>query len=135
MLVLLIYCILITNNQGGNRGFFGYDYRNLQVDPEWKPGENQAVPLVMKAGQCVIFWSTLMHASYPNTSEKHYRMGFSTRYAPSYVDIYPNIDHVYEYGGNIPLDKFGCVIVSGQSRNTNNRIASHNLLHLPLIPL
>ncbi|MDE1477853.1 chlorinating enzyme [Xenorhabdus bovienii] len=120
---------------GKNRGFFGYDYRNLQVDPEWKPDENQAVPLVMKAGQCVIFWSTLMHASYPNTSEKHYRMGFATRYAPSYVDIYPNTDHVYEYGGNIPLDKFGCVIVSGQSRNTNNRIASHNLLDQPFIPL
>lgn len=128
----------IVNNlekDGKNRGFFGYDYRELQIDPHWKPDENQAVPLVMKAGQCVIFWSTLMHASYPNISEKNYRMGFATRYAPSYVDIYPNTDRVQEYGGSIPLDKFGCVIVSGKNCNENNRIASHNLLGQPFIPL
>ncbi|ELV2783874.1 chlorinating enzyme [Enterobacter cloacae] len=128
----------IINNiekEGKSRGFFGYDYRDLQIDPDWHPDEKQAVPLEMKAGQCVIFWSTLMHASYPNISDKIYRMGFATRYAPSFVDIYPNTDHVHEYGGNIPLDKFGCVIVAGQSRNTNNRIATHNLLGNPFTPL
>ncbi|KER04946.1 chlorinating enzyme [Photorhabdus temperata] len=113
--------------EGKKRGFFGYDYRNLQIDSDWKPDENQAVPLVMKAGQCVIFWSTLMHASYPNSTEKDYRMGFAARYAPSYVDIYPNTDTVHEYGGSIPLDKFGNVIVAGNSNNPNNRIATHNL--------
>ncbi|WJV55273.1 chlorinating enzyme [Pectobacteriaceae bacterium CE90] len=123
------------NKEGKNRGFFGYDYRNLQVDPNWKPNEEQAVPLEMKAGQCVIFWSTLMHASYPNISEKNYRMGFASRYAPSYVDIYPNTDQVSEYGGNIPLDKFGCVIVSGQNHNRNNRVVSHNLLGQPFTQL
>ncbi|PHM72171.1 chlorinating enzyme [Xenorhabdus sp. KJ12.1] len=120
----------VTKN-GTNRGFFGYDYRELQRDPNWKPDETQAVSLEMKAGQCVIFWSTLMHASHPNITEQDYRMGFVARYAPSNVDIYPNTDHVYEYGGNIPLDKFGCVIVSGKNRNINNRIISHNLRGYP----
>lgn len=62
-------------------------------------------------------------------------MGFATRYAPSIVDIYPDTDVVNEYGGNIPLDKFGCVIVSGQSLNKRNRVASQNLLGQPFIPL
>lgn len=123
------------DKNGKSRGFFGYDYRDLQIDPDWKPDENQSVPLEMKAGQCVIFWSTLMHASYPNISDKHYRMGFATRYAPGYVDIYPDTDHVHEYGGNIPLDKFGCVIVAGQNRNAGNRIATHNLLGHPFAVL
>ncbi|SJN55368.1 Phytanoyl-CoA dioxygenase (PhyH) [Vibrio ruber DSM 16370] len=116
---------------GKNRGFFGYDYRELQIDPNWSPDENQAVPLEMKAGQCVIFWSTLMHASYPNTSTKNYRMGFATRYAPSEVEIYPNTDVVHEYGGTIPLDNFGCVIVSGKNQNDRNRVVTHNLLGSP----
>jgi non-heme Fe2+,alpha-ketoglutarate-dependent halogenase len=124
-----------VEKDGKSRGFFGYDYRDLQIDQDWKPDESQAVPLEMKAGQCVIFWSTLMHASYPNISENHYRMGFATRYAPSTVDIYPGTDYVEEYGGMIPLDKFGCVIVSGRSRNSRNRIASHNLLGTPFLNL
>ncbi|WP_338804344.1 chlorinating enzyme [Xenorhabdus griffiniae] len=120
---------------GIHRGFFGYDYRQLQIDPDWKPDETQAVSLEMKAGQCVIFWSTLMHASHPNMTKDNFRMGFVARYVPSYVDIYPNTDHVYEYGGNIPLDKFGCVIVSGKNRNNNNRVISHNLRGQPFTPL
>lgn len=121
--------------EGKSRGFFGYDYRDLQIEPGWKPDESKAVPLIMKAGQSVIFWSTLMHASFPNRSKKDLRMGFATRYAPSVVDIYPDTDIVHEYGGSIPLDKFGCVIVSGESLNAKNRIASHNLLGQPFIPL
>ena len=49
------------------RGFFGYDYRELQIDPNWKPNEEDAVSMEMKAGQFIIFWSTLMHASHPHT--------------------------------------------------------------------
>lgn len=117
--------------EGKKRGFFGYDYRELQVDPDWKPDEAMAVPLVMKAGQCVIFWSTLMHASYPNTSKKDDRMGFATRYAPSFVDIYPDTDTVHEYGGKTSLEKFGSVVVAGQSLNPQNAIAEKTLRGKP----
>jgi len=47
---------------GVRRGFFGYDYRQLQKDPNWKPDESQAKSMVMRQGQFIIFWSTLMHA-------------------------------------------------------------------------
>ncbi|MDT0478346.1 chlorinating enzyme, partial [Streptomyces sp. DSM 41014] len=37
------------------RGFFGYDYRELQKDPDWRPDESKAFSLVMQPGECVIF--------------------------------------------------------------------------------
>ncbi|MTE19604.1 chlorinating enzyme [Streptomyces sp. TRM43335] len=110
--------------EGVKRGFFGYDYRQLQKDPNWQPDESQAFPLVMKRGECVIFWSTLMHASLPHTgSKKDYRMGFAARYVPTQVRIYPDTDTVAEYGGGIPLDNYGAVLVSGKDEYGHNRIA------------
>jgi non-heme Fe2+,alpha-ketoglutarate-dependent halogenase len=101
---------------GLNMGFFGYDYRDLKVDQDWSPDESKAYPVVMRRGQCLIFWSTLMHASLPNihTDRKQYRMGFAARFVPSSVSVYPNTAVVEEYGGKIPLDNFGNVLVSGE---------------------
>jgi len=48
------------------RGFYGYDYRQLQKDPNWSPDESQAKSMVMRQGQAVMFWSTIMHASHPH---------------------------------------------------------------------
>ena len=120
---------------GRKRGFFGYDYRDLQIDPDWTPDEENAVALEMEPGQCAIFWSTLMHASYPNASRnpKNYRMGFATRYVPSTVSIYPDTDVVEEYGGKIPLDRFGSVIVAGESRNPANEIVGKSLRGTPFV--
>lgn len=113
---------------GQRRGFFGYDYRELQIDPDWKPDESQAFPLVMRKGQCVIFWSTLMHASLPNTSSgKDYRMGFASRYVPASVRIYPDTEVVEEYGGSIPLDNWGAVLVSGRDKHGHNKISDKTL--------
>lgn len=124
-----------VEKDGRKRGFFGYDYRDLQIDPDWKPDEENAVALEMEPGQCAIFWSTLMHASYPNSSPnpKNYRMGFATRYVPSAVTIYPDTDVVEEYGGQIPLDRFGSVIVAGESRNPANRIVDKSLRGTPFV--
>lgn len=117
---------------GITRGFFGYDYRQLQVDPAWKPNEEDAFSLVMEKGQCVIFWSTLMHASLPNTSSgKNYRMGFASRYVPTTVQVYPNTNYVEEYGGSIPLDKYGAVLARGEDHFGHNRIASKTLRGMP----
>lgn len=117
---------------GVRRGFFGYDYRDLQVDPGWKPNEEDAFSLVMRKGECVIFWSTLMHASLPNTSEgKHYRMGFASRYVPTKVRVYPNTGHIEEYGGSISLDRWGAVLVRGQDEFGHNKIATHTLRGTP----
>lgn len=116
---------------GIKRGFFGYDYRDLQIDPDWKPEEQKAIPLEMKAGQCVIFWSTLMHASYPNVTQNETRIGFAARYIPATVCVYPDSDAIEEYGGKISLDKFGSVVVAGRNMNPANKIATHNNRGMP----
>jgi non-heme Fe2+,alpha-ketoglutarate-dependent halogenase len=117
---------------GVPRGFFGYDYRQLQIDPDWKPNESDAFSLVMKKGECVIFWSTLMHASLPNTSTaKDYRMGFATRYVPTSVRVYPGTDHIDEYGGSISLDQWGAVLTSGRDEYHHNKIVKQTLRGTP----
>jgi non-haem Fe2+, alpha-ketoglutarate-dependent halogenase len=109
---------------GVKRGFFGYDYRNLQKDPNFVPDESQSVSLVMKAGQFVIFWSTLMHSSFPNSTENQTRLGFTARYVPSSVRVYPNTDIIEEYGSKLSLDNYGVVVVSGEDRFKHNRVAT-----------
>ena len=112
---------------GKKSGFFGYDYRNLQKDPNWKPKEEDAISMVMKKGQFVIFWSTTMHASFPNSSKNRTRLGFTARYVPSSVRIYPDTNEVEEYGSTIKLDKYGVVVVSGNDKSEHNRVAEKNL--------
>ncbi len=111
---------------GIKRGFFGYDYRNLQKDPNWVPAESDAVSIQMEPGQFVIFWSTLMHSSWPNSTEDRTRLGFAARYVPTCVQIYPGVDEVEEYGSTISLDKYGVVLVSGKDDYQHNKIATVN---------
>ncbi|OON71546.1 chlorinating enzyme [Streptomyces tsukubensis] len=119
--------------EGVPRGFFGYDYRQLQVDPDWRPNEEDAVSLTMEKGQCVIFWSTLMHASLPNISTgRNYRMGFATRYVPTKVRVYPETDHIEEYGGSISLENWSAVLARGEDSFGHNRITDRTLRGTPI---
>ena len=112
--------------EGVRRGFFGYDYRQLQKDPGWKPDESKAISMVMRPGQAIMFWSTLMHASHPNNSKTNEaRIGFAARYVPTSVKIYPESDVIEEYGGKISLEKYGAVLISGKDEYGHNRIATH----------
>ncbi|MEW5251586.1 chlorinating enzyme [Microbulbifer sp. 2201CG32-9] len=111
---------------GMKRGFFGYDYRNLQKDPDWTPDDNLAVSIEMKAGQFVIFWSTLMHSSMPNSSKDKSRLGFTARYVPTSVKIYPNTKTISEYGTTLSLDKYGVVVVSGEDKFKQNRVVAES---------
>lgn len=114
------------------RGFFGYDYRQLQIDKQWKPDESKAFPVEMKAGQFLIFWSTLMHASYPHRSTQNDpRMGYVCRYVPTEVKIYPDTDVLAEYGASVPLDKYGAVLVCGEDKYKHNRVATNNVHDTP----
>jgi non-haem Fe2+, alpha-ketoglutarate-dependent halogenase len=118
--------------EGVRRGFFGYDYRELQIDPDWKPDESKAVSMEMRPGQFIIFWSTLMHASHPHAGKsKDMRLGFVARYVPTSVQIYPGSDFIEEYGGRISLDRYGAVLVSGHNRYDHNRIATETTRHHP----
>jgi non-heme Fe2+,alpha-ketoglutarate-dependent halogenase len=113
---------------GTRRGFFGYDYRELQIDPHWKPDEDKAITMEMKPGQFIIFWSTLMHASCAHAgASNEMRMGFATRYVPTRVRIYPDTDQVDEYGGTIQLTNYGAVVVNGRDDYRHNRIRTTNL--------
>ena len=119
---------LIDNMEkdGLRRGFFGYDYRQLQKDPDWKPDESKAVSMVMLAGQAIMFWSTLIHASHPHSGKSNQmRMGFAARYVPTSVRIYPDTDAIEEYGGRVSLDRYGAVLVAGENKYSHNRIATH----------
>jgi len=111
--------------EGVRRGFFGYDYRQLQIDPQWKPDESKAVSMVMRPGQFIMFWSTLMHASHPHAGKTdEMRMGFAARYVPTSVKIYPDTDAIEEYGGRVSLENYGAVLVSGHDEFGHNRIAT-----------
>lgn len=111
---------------GVRRGFFGYDYRELQIDPHWQPDESKAVSMQMRAGQFVMFWSTLLHASHPHLGRtRAVRMGYSARYVPTSVQVYPGLTEVREYGGRASLEHYGTVLVSGKEEFGHNRIAGH----------
>jgi non-haem Fe2+, alpha-ketoglutarate-dependent halogenase len=109
---------------GVRRGFFGYDYRQLQKDPDWRPDESKAVSMVMRPGEAIMFWSTLMHASKPHEGlSQQMRLGFAARYVPTAVRVYPDTDAIEEYGGRVVLDRYGAVLVSGTDRYGHNRLA------------
>ncbi len=108
---------------GTRRGFFGYDYRELQKDKDFVPDEAQAVSMVMKPGEAIMFWSTLMHASHPNDGpEQQMRMGFASRYVPTSVRVYPDTESIEEYGGQVSLERFGSVLVAGQDTYGHNKL-------------
>jgi non-haem Fe2+, alpha-ketoglutarate-dependent halogenase len=117
--------------QGTNRGFFGYDYRQLQKDPDWAPDEARAVSQVMKQGQFIIFWSTLMHASHPNTSNGQTRLACSARYLPTAARVYPGLTELKEFGSVISLDRYGAVLTSGADTYGHNTFAQQTVNGYP----
>lgn len=107
---------------GVTRGFYGYDYRELQKDPDWRPPVERAVSMVMRPGEAVMFWSTMMHASKPHSAiDREMRLGFAGRYVPTSVAIYPDTEDVDEYGGRVSLKDYGAVLVAGADTFTHNR--------------
>jgi non-heme Fe2+,alpha-ketoglutarate-dependent halogenase len=89
--------------------------------------------MVMRQGQFIVFWSTLMHASLPNSSQKSMRLGYTGRYVPNQVRVYPFSDTLREYGGETSLERFACVQVAGEDDYHHNKIvnpmASASALH------
>jgi non-heme Fe2+,alpha-ketoglutarate-dependent halogenase len=113
---------------GVRRGFFGYDYRQLQTDPGWSPDESKAVSQVMRQGQFIVFWSTLMHASHPHSAlTDQMRLGFAARYLPTSVRVYPYSDALEEFGGAASLDRFGNVLTSGRDVFGHNKFAQQTV--------
>ena len=108
------------------RGFFGYDWREIQKDPDWVPDESKAVSMPCRAGQFIIFPSTLMHASTPHAGKsKEMRLACAVRYVPTAVTVYAAMKEtniVKELGGSYSLENFGVVVVSGRDDYKHNRV-------------
>jgi non-heme Fe2+,alpha-ketoglutarate-dependent halogenase len=134
----LIYNPERNNNlvkDGIHRGLWGYDYRDLQKDPNWAPDESKAVYLEMEPGECVIFWSTVLHSSLPHAGKtQEMRLGFTARYVPPEVLIHPDTDVLTEFGGEVSLEHYGAVVVAGENKYSHNRVRSANMLGEPFIP-
>ena len=114
-----------ADKDGIRRGFFGYDYRELQMDPDFKPDESKAVSMVMRPGQAILFWSTLMHASVPHSGRTdEMRLGFAARYVPTSVRVYPDTTEIEEYGGRVSLERYGAVLVRGEDGFGFNKLAT-----------
>lgn len=117
--------------RGIKRGFFGYDYRELQID-NWVPDEQKAISLPMQAGEFIIFWSTLAHSSLPNNGNfKELRLGFASRYIPTNVKVYPDTKYLEEYGACLSLEDYGAVLVSGKDNYGHNFIRKNNTRGIP----
>jgi len=103
-------------------GFYGYDFEEFKVDPNWLPEEQQHISMEMKAGEFVIFTARCVHASHPNISDRSTRFAISSRYVPTHVKVYPNIDNFYAHGSSFNLNEYGCVLVSGKDDYHHNRM-------------
>lgn len=115
---------------GQKRGFFGYDYRDLQIDPNWRPDESKAVSMAMEPGQFIIFWSTLMHASHPHTGGSM-RLGYTVRYLPTSAKVFPYSTSLEEYGGKGSLEHYGAVLVAGTDKYQHNTLRTETTLGYP----
>jgi chlorinating enzyme len=108
---------------GQKRGFYGYDYESLKLDPDWTPDETQAIDFEMKAGQFLIFTSRVLHGSFGNRTEQK-RMGWAIRYVAGDVHVYPGMRSFSHFGETFPLDRHSCVLVAGTDRYGLNKVTA-----------
>lgn len=106
--------------------FFGYDFQEFKVDPEWAPDEDEAVAMEMQPGECIIFSARCVHGSYPNTTKRSTRFAITARYVPTHVKVYSDMQKFFAHGGEFDLNHYGCVQVSGADRYKHNRIRRTN---------
>ena len=114
-----------------NTSFFGYNFDDYKIDPMWSPDEEKAVAMEMLPGECVIFTAKCVHASYPNTSKRSTRFAISSRYVPTHVRIYPDMNCLRAHGGDFDLTNYGAILVSGRDNYNHNRIRTENNRGIP----
>ncbi|HEX3105646.1 MAG TPA: chlorinating enzyme [Terriglobales bacterium] len=109
-----------------NTSFFGYEFQDFKIDPNWFPNESEAAAMEMHAGECVMFTASCVHGSFPNTTQRQTRFAISSRYVPSHVRVYPDWAGFQAHGGTFDLGKYGCVQVSGTDSYGHNRVRHTN---------
>ncbi|PHJ62586.1 hypothetical protein VF14_25595 [Nostoc linckia z18] len=114
--------------------FYGYNYNELRLDPNWEPDKSETAVVEMKAGEVVLFTSKCVHGSLPNKARKS-RVGYAIRYVPTNVIVYPNITTFTEFGETLSTEKTGCVLVAGEDKYKHNNIKTENALGESFVPL
>jgi non-heme Fe2+,alpha-ketoglutarate-dependent halogenase len=112
-------------------GFYGYNFEEYKVDPNWQPDESKAVAMEMEPGEAVIFTARCVHGSFSNTSKRSTRFALSSRYVPTSVRVYPDQTEFIEHGGLFDLTNHGSILVSGVDTYKHNRLRYKNNLGEP----
>ena len=102
--------------------FFGYNFSDFKIDPNWNPEEDRTVGMEMKAGECVIFTSKCVHGAFPNTTKHSTRFAITARYVPTHVRVFPDQEDFVAHGGYFDLTDYGIVVVSGEDTYGHNKI-------------
>lgn len=102
--------------------FFGYNFSDFVIDPDWDPAPEDVVELEMKPGEAVIFTASCVHGSLPNITKRETRMALAGRYVPTHVRVYPDQDSYTAHGAEFDLANYGSVLVAGENRYTHNRM-------------
>jgi chlorinating enzyme len=123
-----------SDASGADHTFFGYNYNDIKVKPEWNPDEEEVAHMVMQPGEFVIFTARCVHGSNPNVSRKQ-RMGFAIRVVPAHVKVYSGMTEFNEFGHNFDLSRHGCVLIAGEDQYRHNRIKSENAWGEPFTTL
>jgi non-haem Fe2+, alpha-ketoglutarate-dependent halogenase len=108
--------------------FFGYQFSDFLIDPEWKPPAEDVVAVELQPGEAVIFTATCVHGSEPNTTERETRLAIAGRYVPTHVRVYPDQDGFTAHGASFDLSNYGSILVSGEDSYRHNRLRTENNL-------
>ena len=117
-----------ANGRGGyelldtNTGFFGYDFEDFMIDPNWQPRPEDVVDVEVQPGEAIIFTASCVHGSRPNLTERQTRFAIAARYVPTHVRVYPEQDTFGAHGATFDLSNYGAVLVAGEDRYNHNRI-------------
>jgi non-haem Fe2+, alpha-ketoglutarate-dependent halogenase len=106
--------------------FFGYNFSDFAIDPNWEPSPDDVVELEMRAGEAVIFTASCVHGSLPNATKRETRFALAGRYVPTHVRVYPEQDSFTAHGATFDLSDYGSVLVAGENRYTHNRIRAED---------
>jgi non-haem Fe2+, alpha-ketoglutarate-dependent halogenase len=112
-------------------GFFGYDFSDFLIDPQWEPRPEDVVDVEMAPGEALIFTASCVHGSLPNITERETRFAITSRYVPTHVRVYPDQDSFVSHGMTTDLSEYGCVLVAGENRYDHNRMRDTNNLGQP----
>jgi len=114
--------------------FFGYNYDELKIDPNWSPDDERVAHVEMQPGEFIIFTARCIHGSNPNTDTRQ-RMGFSVRVVPGHVKVYEGMDSFDEFGHHFDLSRHACVLLAGEDRYGHNRFTRENAWGRPFARL